>query len=324
LIGAIFVKKIFAITLTLLFFNIIFFPCACGETIVMEYYSMMHGSEPSPETLDPGDVIDVVEIGSRDDIITYVEGKSKGYKKFGDYGDVIVCDKNAIKELTLIHRAVIWIEFNDTTLDYDVETGNWTGGSFDIPELEAYGLTGYYSIPDYGYNKENLIIDFRSILDNFSNITNRITGVRMGFRSYPHSGFLTKGDNNMMCDQNSLKTSDSLIYVEPINVDWIMGKAKLLSETVSDNTLIYVLIGVIVLSIMIVLIKIFSKEEKTEELKYCKRYKGRPTRRWYDSQLKNTSISRRPRSPSVRRFEPDSIRKLSKRERKNGFNKRSR
>jgi hypothetical protein len=125
----------------------------------------------------------------------------------------------------------------------------------------------------------------------------------------------------MLCDQNCLKTGDSLIYVEPIKVDWIMGKAKFLSETVFDITLIYVLIGVVVLAIMIVAIKIFSKEEKTEELKYRKRYKGRPSRRWYNSQLKNTSISRRPRSPSVRRFEPDSIRKLPKRERKNGFNK---
>jgi signal peptidase I len=307
-----------------LFINLIFIPISSAETIVVESGSMMHSRESSSETLDPGDIIEVIEIDSRNDIITYVEGKSKGYKKFGDYGDVIVCDENALGDIPIIHRAVCWIEFNDTTLDYDTTTGHWTGGAYDIPELHVYGLTGAYSILDYGYEETLLMIDFQVIIDNFANITNRNTGLRIGLRSYPHSGFLTKGDSNMMCDQNSLRWSNSVVFVKPIKIEWIKGKAKFFEETWLELYLIYIVIGVIIALIMIVIIIIFFKKKKTEDLKYSEPYKGRPSKRCYHTQHKIDPPDRGTQQAPVRRIEPYRFGELPEREGPGSAGKRPR
>jgi signal peptidase len=196
--------------------------------VVVESRSMMHEEDSSIGVIDTGDLVLVKKVNSRSEITTYTEGKNDDYETYGTPGDVIIYKKNGGGDTPVIHRAVCWIEFNDTTFNYNATTGYWTGGAFDIPELNAYGLTGSFSIPDYGHDKINLIIDFRTIIDNFANVTNRNTGLRIGFRSYPHSGFLTKGDSreNSMCDQNSLRTGNPAVFVEPIKVDWIVGKAE--------------------------------------------------------------------------------------------------
>ena len=56
---------------------------------------------------------DVVFLFSPDrvGITTYEEGMAKGYKSFGDYGDVIVYYPNGDKSRTpIIHRAIKWVE----------------------------------------------------------------------------------------------------------------------------------------------------------------------------------------------------------------------
>ena len=196
--------------------------------VVVESQSMMHDDDSSVGVIDTGDLVLVKKVYSRSEITSYTEGKSDDYETYGSPGDVIIYRKNGGGDTPVIHRAVCWIEFNDTTFHYNATTGYWTGGAFDIPELDAYGLTGSYSIPDYGHDKRTLMIDFRLIIDNFANISNIQTGIRLGFRSYPHSGFLTKGDSekNPSCDQNSLRIGTSDIFVEPIKVDWIVGKAE--------------------------------------------------------------------------------------------------
>jgi signal peptidase len=196
--------------------------------VVVESRSMMHDEDSGIGVIDTGDLVLVKKINSRSEVTTYTEAKDDDYETYGTPGDVIIYKKNGGGDTPVIHRAVCWIEFNDTTFNYNHTTGYWTGGAFDIPELNAYGLTGSFSIPDYGHNKINLMIDFRTIIDNFANQTIPNTGRRLGFRSYPHSGFLTKGDSdeNSMCDQNSLRSGGSTVFVEPIKVDWIVGKAE--------------------------------------------------------------------------------------------------
>ncbi len=254
-------KKIFTMIIIFLFINLIFIPFSSAETIVIEGRSMMHGNESHPDTLDPGDVIDVIEIDSRGDIITYVEGKSKDYKKFGDLGDVIVYKRNGGGGTPVIHRAVCWIEFNDATFNYNSTSGYWTGGAYDIPELNAYGLTGIYSITNYGYDETTVVIDFKIIIDNFANITNQRTGERIGFRSYPHSGFITKGDSkeSTMIDQNALRISNSWEFIEPVKVEWIKGKAKLVEESGLELFFIYVIIAIIIIVVVMIVIIIFFK-----------------------------------------------------------------
>ncbi|MCK5560403.1 MAG: hypothetical protein KAJ51_07400 [Thermoplasmata archaeon] len=250
----------------------------------MESRSMMHGDKSSSETLDPGDVVEIVKIKSRDDVITYVQGKEMNYKMFGDYGDVIAYYKNGVEGRPVIHRTVVWIKFNDTTFNYNNSTGRWRGGAYDIPELNVYGLTSIYQIANYSYNSEDLMIDFGSIIDNFANSTFP-GGLRMGFKSTPHSGFLTKGDNNVITDQNSLRDSNGN-FVEPVKVEWIKGKVKFADETFFDLYLYMIVIIVIIIAIIII-VWFKRRKKKSEVLKYGKDYNGEPPGRHDYTRLEN-------------------------------------
>ena len=69
--------------------------------VVIESGSMEHdGNQLYPEPgfthigpIDTGDLV-LVKSAERDDIVTYLEGKQTGYKRYGDYGDVIIYYKN--------------------------------------------------------------------------------------------------------------------------------------------------------------------------------------------------------------------------------------
>lgn len=73
------------------------------------------------KSMDPhikiGDVVILLGKG-RTHIITYVEGKEKGYRSFGEYGDVIVYRPNGRKDVVpVIHRALYWINKGDPMPD---------------------------------------------------------------------------------------------------------------------------------------------------------------------------------------------------------------
>ena len=72
--------------------------------VVIESGSMEHDDNPLyPEpgfthigAIDTGDLV-LVKSAERDDIVTYLEGKQTGYKRYGDYGDVIIYYKNGVR-----------------------------------------------------------------------------------------------------------------------------------------------------------------------------------------------------------------------------------
>ncbi len=69
-------------------------------------------SESMEPHLHKGDLVFLVS-PDRVKIITWVEGKEKNYKSFGDYGDVIVYHPNGNKAKLIIHRAICWINKGD-------------------------------------------------------------------------------------------------------------------------------------------------------------------------------------------------------------------
>jgi signal peptidase len=211
--------------------------------VVVESNSMMHGTDSAIGVIDTGDLVLVKKINSRRDLVTYIEGKRTGYKTYGDYGDVIIYNKNGGGETPVIHRAVLWIEFNSTSFDRK----NLTGGSFDIPAFKHlkygedkdwytkphlgdkprwYNIVGKVFICDYGHNKVDIEIDLDQILNNFFIIGPK--NVRTALRTEPHGGYITKGDNNPpYCDQMRLTVlaQGRKVLVEPVKLNWIVGKA---------------------------------------------------------------------------------------------------
>lgn len=186
--------------------------------VVVESSSMSHDSSTPARSnlgvIDAGDLV-IVKDTNGGNIVTYVEGKSRDYKTYGQYGDVIIYKRDGSSVRTpVIHRPVLYLELN--------ESGNQE--SFDVPSLKniEYGddwetsqgkrwwdLTGTITIYDYGYNDNTLTINLNTIL----NLPDR----------YINSGFITKGDNpytNPQVDQ-AVGISKS-----PVKGEWVVGKAR--------------------------------------------------------------------------------------------------
>ena len=158
--------------------------------VVIETSSMVHDDAPFGRigTIDPGDIVIAKSIHGRGDIITrggnHSGARFLGYKRYGDYGDVIIYKPlGRDDEVPIIHRAICWVEYDEENGTYTVEEyGIYNATSITIPELNLYNVR------------------------------------------FSHSGFITKGDHNLYCDQDPLLKGN--ICPEPVKLEWIVGKAE--------------------------------------------------------------------------------------------------
>jgi len=176
--------------------------------VVIESGSMMHSEESQIGVIDPGDIV-LVQERDKDDITTYIEGRATGYRKYGQYGDVIIFEPDGeTRETPIIHRAVLYLEYDDEDdvynipalgdLDYEED---WDINSPILQDVEdGEGLRGELRIYDYGHEDKTITI---SLEDKES------------------SGFITKGDNNRNIDQD---TGESI--EKPVKEEWILGRAR--------------------------------------------------------------------------------------------------
>jgi signal peptidase len=214
--------------------------------VVVESESMMHGDDSEIGVIDTGDLTLVKRIGGRSDIVTWVEGnpsyrveyedeqeltttqKFKGkkaeFKTYDDYGEVIIYNKNGLgSETPVIHRAMAWIEPNETQ-----ECLNKFNGAFDVlgdfPDIKnnnhPKGLrcVARIILKGTGYQKVDVEINVNNVLRNAQNLESKY-----------FSGFLTKGDHNnpehghARVDQESHTVNGR--GFAPIKVDWVVGEA---------------------------------------------------------------------------------------------------
>lgn len=156
--------------------------------VAIESGSMEHPNSPFGRlgTIDAGDMVLLVKVTQRDDIVTHSEAAATQeykYHSYGDFGDVIVYRKyNDPTQDQIIHRAMCWVEYH-----------------------EEYGT---YTVEEYGIINET-----------------SVTIGSLGLNAYkpPHSGFITQGDNprtNPTCDQVGG------ICRDPIKLSWVSGKAR--------------------------------------------------------------------------------------------------
>ena len=164
--------------------------------VAIESGSMMHENEPFGRigTIDAGDMVLLVKVNSRSDIVTYIEEDPDNYH-YGKYGDVIVYRPYGdVDRDQIIHRAMCWVEYHE---EYDTYT---------VEGYDLYNVTKI-NIPDLGLN--NWIHPNRDF--NGNPIT-------------PHSGYFTKGDNPNTNDR--VDQAAGGICNEPIKLSWVSGKAR--------------------------------------------------------------------------------------------------
>jgi signal peptidase len=209
--------------------------------VVVESKSMqISDTESFLGVIDTGDLVLVKSIESENDVISYIEGKRVGHETYSAYGDVLIYNKNGYEDITpVIHRAIIWLELNETTQNsFDAEElkhhkfgedGVWyvkrnIGG---VIENRWYDLHDHTLVLlDIGHKHVDLHINIQNIFGNFNER-----------QVDPHGGFITLGDNNRNgYDQKTLRDEHDDFgrllgpnqgnVVEPIEADWIVGKAR--------------------------------------------------------------------------------------------------
>lgn len=179
--------------------------------------SMQHDNERSEiGIIDTGDVV-IVKSPDKAEIQSYVEGYSSGYQTFGDYGSVIIYNRDG--QNPVIHRAILWLEYNGD-------------GTWSAPALESYSGKWY-----------TLSTDGRSYNDSDYDRLSGMLYLSVGSKTPcinldaldTVSGYLTMGDNpvtNTNFDQSSGIVSHLISYediksVPVFEIPWI-GSLKLL------------------------------------------------------------------------------------------------
>ena len=188
--------------------------------VVVESESMQHSHDKSyVGVIDTGDLTLVRTLDKVGEVVTWVEGRDRGYETYSNYGDVIVYHKNGLTQTTpIIHRAIVRIVYNAT------------GHSFDVPSLDYYNVHYNFLINDLisfhsGVREEfDLVVNVTAILNNFD--ANPVVE--------PHGGIITKGDHNRDIDQYSLPAWTGVgnppagvsRLVEPVEDGWLVGVAR--------------------------------------------------------------------------------------------------
>lgn len=182
---------------------------------VVESESMQHSKQSEIGIIDTGDMI-LVKSPSKIDIITFIDGYNTGYETFGDYGSVIVYNRNVGNPV--IHRAILWLSPNDS---------GWSAPALEKYPHELWECT---SGDDCDSMSGTLTIRFPSgyrpvdkIEIDLDNLDDRV------------AGYITMGDNNSTYDQisyssispNRLITPEKIKSVAWKEIPWI-GAVKMI------------------------------------------------------------------------------------------------
>ncbi|OGS40328.1 MAG: signal peptidase I [Euryarchaeota archaeon RBG_13_31_8] len=156
--------------------------------VAIESGSMMHPDEPFGRigTIDAGDMVFLVKVNSKADVVSNAI-KDPNNVQYWNNGDVIIYRPYGDYERDqIIHRAMVWVDYNEKYKTYTVE----------------------------GYEETNT---------NVTSITIPELNLNRFIPKNPHSGFITKGDNPYT---NPTTDQEGGICDELIRVEWISGKAR--------------------------------------------------------------------------------------------------
>jgi signal peptidase len=205
-------------------------------------------SESMVPHMNVGDLVVLVQKDRFGELQAWDEAKETGYQKFGDYGDVIIYRPNGITDFwssvgvlplsrqhPIIHRAMTWIdEGEDVPLYLNIYRGQVTPDRY-IPLVATNVTVNGYTVlyTGSGSPPANITPDARDILMRTPSANYLLpaayilpdTGyLRASDTITSHGGYITKGDNNIASDQGYLSVP-GLGTVEPVQKDWVVGKA---------------------------------------------------------------------------------------------------
>lgn len=185
--------------------------------VVVESESMQHSDTTSYiGVIDTGDLVVVKTISSLSEIKTYVSSLNEGYQTYGDYGDVVIYNRDgSVLAKPVIHRAIVELEFNSTSYSFDIPSlanvplDKWSVGGQHSGRW--WNLTSSLELYHVGYRDQKVTITLSSLLSYYES-----NGIA------PHGGLITKGDHNLLYDQSPMAN----IARQPVIAQWIVGEAR--------------------------------------------------------------------------------------------------
>ena len=195
-----------------------------------------------------GDLVVVVAPDRFGALQTWEDGKISGYKKFGDYGDVIIYRPDGItdfwasigvlplsKQHPIIHRAMIWVDAGQPQPSFlNMYRGAMTPTAYVPLETSNITVDGYQviytgtTIPSGNVTTSPKDIVIRTANESYilpsAYVSNDTGYIRMTDTIAPHGGYISKGDNNAASDQGYLLVP-GVDEIEPSQKDWVIGKA---------------------------------------------------------------------------------------------------
>jgi signal peptidase len=154
---------------------------------VVESSSMQHGPNDVVGVINAGDLI-LSQKTSLAGIVTYVGAISTGYRTYGEYGDVLLYQPNGAAGTPIIHRALIYLDYNPLNSTYNASSlaglpcGTSPNDFYNVltsaHACGPYGMTGTLTLYGIGWQGATVPID--------------LGPTTLG----THSGYVTLGDDN--------------------------------------------------------------------------------------------------------------------------------
>jgi signal peptidase I len=230
--------------------------CVVGGIALALY--LICGTWPAVVTIESGSMIPNMNIGDLVVVVdgnrfgelqTWDDGKVSGYKKFNDYGDVIIYRPNGItdmwasigllplsKQHPIIHRAITWTDAGNPVPTYiNIYRGEVTPTGYLPLSIAGETTTGFRILstgtgtPAANYTPGAKDLIMRNVSgENYvlpADAMVQDSGYVMNTRTVTsHGGYITKGDNNYASDQGSLAL-ENIGTIEPVEKEWVIGKA---------------------------------------------------------------------------------------------------
>ncbi len=211
--------------------------------------------------MNVGDLVIVVEKDRYGAFQTWTDGKESGYMRYGDYGDILIYrPNNAGNVHPIIHRAMTRIEAGDPVPSYinpyrgavtpaeylPLTVSNVTSGGYTVLTTGSFNAS---QAGDLG-NNDLLIVsqEGKYVIPSGSFVPDAGYLWESG-KTSPSSGYITKGDNNIVSDQSASYSGIGMI--EPVRDEWVVGKAIFAVPLIGYLPLNIVWVAVIVFGLMI-------------------------------------------------------------------------
>lgn len=178
-------------------------------------------SESMVPHMNVGDLVFVVQQDRFGPLQTWTSGKETGYMKFGDYGDVIIYRRNGES------GSVIPIPLLSGSAHPIIHRAMGTAQESKPVPVYLYLFQGQSSPSEYlpadSVSVRNTANGFNGtiVLSNGTILRTPLSPaygyIVQSTDIAPNSGYITKGDNNIQSDQLTLSN--------PVQEDWVVGKA---------------------------------------------------------------------------------------------------